>query len=112
MTRIVYISIVLVILAIGFSSSYWIDKPVQANPSHTKGIKNCNSCHENSIDQNAWEGFPEWHDIKFRNPELNAENREKHRSEAHKYRNTCKTCHASNFQVKCADCHTPNELKQ
>ncbi len=67
------------------------------------------TCHQGSLTQKAWKGVPDWHDTKFLNPLLSSENREEHRRVAHSHRNECMICHASNFQAKCADCHTLNE---
>lgn len=109
MNRTYKIVVVALLIAIGFSFSYWMDKPIQADLSHVKGSESCISCHESSITQEAWEGIPDWHDIEFCNPILNAENRKSHCSTAHEHRTQCMTCHVSNFQIKCANCHTQNE---
>ncbi len=97
------------ILAIGFSSSHWINKPIQAHAARNNSLENCMACHQNSISQDTWQGVPDWHNEKFCNPILNAENREEHRRKAHVHRNECMTCHAPHFQAKCANCHTQNE---
>ena len=112
MNKIIYSAIALFILALGYSASYWMDRPVETDLSHTGDSKNCITCHENSISQEAWKGVPPWHNTEFCNPILNAGNREKHRSEAHKHQKKCMNCHVSNFQVKCANCHTQNEWER
>lgn len=112
MNKIIYAIIVLLILGFGFSSSYWINKPVQINTTHTTNSKNCIACHQKSISQEAWKGIPAWHNKKFSNPKLNFENREEHRREAYRHRNECMTCHATNFQAKCTNCHTQNEWQK
>ena len=109
MSKITYVTIAFIVVAFGYSISYWIDNPIETDSSHKKSSKNCTDCHQNSISQEAWKGIPDWHNTKFCNPILNAENREEHRKEAHIHRNECMTCHAANFQVKCANCHTQNE---
>lgn len=109
MNKIITLFIALVILAFGFSISYWVDKPIYTNVSPNNNSKNCIECHQNSLEQNAWNGIPEWHDTKFCNPILNSVNREEHRREAYRFRNKCMTCHAPNFQAKCGNCHTINE---
>ncbi len=109
MNKIYYLFIAFFILTFGFSISQWINKPFQSYTPYNNKSKNCMACHQNSLSQNAWNGIPAWHNTKFCDPILNSENREEHRSEAHKYRNECMTCHASNFQAKCANCHTQNE---
>ncbi len=111
MNKIIYIFIILFILAIGFSISYWTGKPIQSYEPYNNSSKNCITCHQNSLSQDAWSGIPEWHNTKFCDPILNSENREKHRSEAHKYRKECMTCHSSNFQAKCANCHIQTEWR-
>jgi len=109
MNKINYILLIFFLLVIGFSSSHWVNKPIQANTPHNNSLKNCMACHENSISQDTWHGVPDWHNEKFCNPILNAENREEHRRKAHDHRTECMTCHAPNFQVKCAKCHIQNE---
>ena len=109
MNKILYAIIIIFVLAFGFSSSYWVNEPVYTNVTHISGSKNCINCHQNSISQKAWKGIPAWHNKKFSNPILNYENREEHRHEAYRHRNECISCHANNFQAKCANCHTQNE---
>lgn len=109
MNRIKYFVIAFFVLAIGFSSSYWVNKPIQVNAPRNNSLNNCAACHENSISQDAWQGIPDWHNKKFCNPILNAENREEHRREAYGNRKKCMTCHMPDFQVKCANCHLQSE---
>ncbi len=109
MNKIGYLFIALFILAFGFSISQWVNKPLQVDGPHSDSSKNCVTCHQNSLSQEAWKGVPDWHSKEFCNPGLNAENREEHRREAHTHRKECMTCHAPHFQVKCANCHTQNE---
>ncbi len=109
MSKFFYIFIALVILILGFSISHWTNEPIGAKSPHNGSSKNCTSCHESSLSQEAWKGVPEWHTEEFCNPDLNSENREEHRFEAHNHRTECMNCHAANFQSKCANCHTQNE---
>jgi hypothetical protein len=109
MNKINYLYIALLILVIGFLSSYWMNRPIYTAIPHNNDLKNCMSCHQGSLSQDAWKGVPEWHNEKFRNPALSLENREEHRQKAHDNRKQCMLCHAPNFQAKCANCHTQNE---
>ncbi len=109
MNKINYLLIAFFFIAVGFSSSHWINRPLPNNVPHNSESKNCMACHQNSISQDAWKGVPDWHTEKFCNPILNSENREEHRRKAHLHRKECMSCHAPNFQAKCANCHIQNE---
>ncbi len=111
MNKMIYFFIILIILGIGFSMSHWINEPIQAYTPVNNNLKNCMACHQNSIKQKAWNGVPDWHNEDFCEPILNSKNREEHRRKAHNHLNQCMMCHASQFQAKCANCHTQNEWK-
>ncbi len=109
MNKMYYFLIAFFILSIGFYISHWTNKPIQTYTPLNNSLKNCMDCHNNSISQDAWKGIPSWHNEKFCNPILNSENREEHRRVAHSHRNECMTCHSSNFQAKCTNCHIQTE---